>query len=268
MKAFISWSGDRSRAVADAIAPWLKKQIQALEPWISSGMQKGSRWPSEVGDQLEQSKAGVICLTRDNVDEPWILFEAGALSKTKGSRLFTLLLDMGPTDIAGPLALFQHTKAERDEVWKLVKDLNELVGSTGERVLAETELREMFDLLWPGLERQLATARGAKVAAPPRRSERELLEEILAIVRADQQHADSAILAANVLRNISAGSGGLGFPQGILGGSGSVTARPESHGILELAKTELQREGRATQPPATEQASGSAADRHEPKKGP
>ena len=47
MKVFISWSGERSRLVAQELGPWLKKVIQSVEPWISTDMERGIKWLAE-----------------------------------------------------------------------------------------------------------------------------------------------------------------------------------------------------------------------------
>src|SRR4051812_34315853 len=83
MLVFLSWSGQRSKAVAEELERWLRQVIQTVEPWISTDIDKGLRWGPELSDRLEGSKIGIICLTKDNLDTRWILFEAGALSKTK-----------------------------------------------------------------------------------------------------------------------------------------------------------------------------------------
>jgi hypothetical protein len=71
MKVFISWSGQRSAAVADALRYWLPKVIQALEPWMSADdIEKGTRWRSGLASELEQSSVGIICLTRENLNCP------------------------------------------------------------------------------------------------------------------------------------------------------------------------------------------------------
>lgn len=36
MKVFISWSGDRSRAIAEELRYWLPTIVQSLEPFIST----------------------------------------------------------------------------------------------------------------------------------------------------------------------------------------------------------------------------------------
>ena len=82
MKVFISWSGHRSGAVASALQLWIPRVIQFVRPWISSqSIDAGSRWSSEIAGALEETRLGVICLTSENLSSPWILFEAGALSK-------------------------------------------------------------------------------------------------------------------------------------------------------------------------------------------
>lgn len=83
MKVFISWSGARSKAVASKLREWLPDVIQNIEPWMSRhDIKAGERWDKELSGELNDSKFGIICLTSDNYDAPWILFEAGALSKT------------------------------------------------------------------------------------------------------------------------------------------------------------------------------------------
>jgi hypothetical protein len=83
MKVFISWSGPRSKAAAQALHQWLPDVIQSIEPWMSAeDIDAGARWGNEVTNELAQTRCGIICLTQDNLTAPWILFEAGALSKT------------------------------------------------------------------------------------------------------------------------------------------------------------------------------------------
>ena len=44
-------------------------------------IEKGARWENEISLRLAESDLGIICLTPDNLEEPWVLFEAGALAK-------------------------------------------------------------------------------------------------------------------------------------------------------------------------------------------
>src|SRR5688572_30100805 len=103
MQVFISWSGERSRMVAEALGAWLSQVIQAVDPWISLEIAKGTRWGAEVSARLELTRIGIVCLTPENRHADWLLFEAGAISKTKGAQLCTFLLDLRPADIEGPL---------------------------------------------------------------------------------------------------------------------------------------------------------------------
>jgi TIR domain len=128
MDVFLSWSGARSKAAAQPLEGWLPLVINAVEPWISAEMDKGTRWDDEISARLEKTKVGVICLTTDNLDEKWIHFEAGALSKSKDAYVCTLLIDIkNPGNVEYPLAKFQATKAEKDDVYRLVKTINKAV---------------------------------------------------------------------------------------------------------------------------------------------
>jgi hypothetical protein len=188
VKVFFSWSGDRSKAVAEGLGGWLAQVIQAVEPWISSGIEKGARWQSEIAERLDEAKVGIVCLTSGNLTAPWILFEAGALSKTKDSYVCTFLLDITRHgDVEPPLGQFQHTLFTREDVFKLVQTINEVVKTSGERSLNDKNLLAVFETFWPQLETLLTQIRNQKEAKPAPRQERDLLEEMLEILRNQEQ---------------------------------------------------------------------------------
>src|SRR5688572_16881222 len=104
MKVFISWSGARSYAVASALRDWLPSVIQALEPWMSAAdIQRGAQWPLQIATRLAECNVGIICLTPENLNEKWILFEAGALSKILDrAHVCTYLIALEATDLEWP----------------------------------------------------------------------------------------------------------------------------------------------------------------------
>lgn len=191
MKVFISWSGERSKAVAEALRYWLPNVIQALEPWMSADdIERGTRWRSGVASELEQSTIGIVCLTRENLDSTWIHFEAGALSKQQeNTYVCTLLLGLEPTDVREPLAQFQHTRAAKDDLRKLLSTINNTLGDSKR---SESQLSETFEVWWPRLEQRLADLPTSdnKTSAPVR-GDREILDEILEIVRGLRRGADA-----------------------------------------------------------------------------
>src|SRR5207244_2100425 len=88
MNQFISWSGPTSRDVAIALRGWLPKVLSTSEPWLSDeDIRKGTTWITELRKELEKSHAGIVCVTRENLSSPWLLFESGALSKTLDRHL-------------------------------------------------------------------------------------------------------------------------------------------------------------------------------------
>jgi hypothetical protein len=120
-------------------------------------------------------------LTPENLESPWILFEAGALSKQqKSSHVCTFLFDIEPVNIREPLAQFQATKAQKDDIEKLIQTINRACGDTG---LNEGKLRDTFDVWWPHLEKSLESIPLPSKEHTERRDTTEVLEEILELVR-------------------------------------------------------------------------------------
>lgn len=194
MDVFISWSGGRSRRAAEALRGWLPKVINAVKPWLSAtDIEKGSRWGTDVARRLEQARLGIICLTPGNLHADWILFEAGALSKTlQNTYVCPLLFDVQPAEVKGPLAQFQLTRAVREEVRQLLKTINSAL--VEDQSLPEVHLNEAFDLWWPKLEEQFLALPSEEEHPGPARPEREILEEILALVRT--QARSTAVVGA------------------------------------------------------------------------
>lgn len=182
MKVFISWSGSRSYAVALALRDWLPSVIQALQPWMSAAdIQRGAQWPTQIADRLAECNVGIICLTPENLNERWILFEAGALSKfLDRAYVCTYLVGVEPAELEWPLAMFQATVATQDSTRALVQTLN---GVLGDRGIEATRLNNIFDVWWPTLEQRFRELPVHDAVAAPERTSRALLEEILALVR-------------------------------------------------------------------------------------
>lgn len=184
MKVFVSWSGARSRAVAELISDWIKCVLQASQPWISTrDIDKGAIWFSEISDQLKDTAAGIVCLTQENKNKPWILFETGALAKgLSTNRVCTFLIDLKSSDIEDPLAQFNHTFPERSSMWGLTCSLNSCLDL---HRLDERILKQVFDTYWPQFESGFAEAlrRTPQEENVEPRSEESILSEILSHTR-------------------------------------------------------------------------------------
>lgn len=180
MKVFLSWSGQRSKEVANLLSDWLCCVIQASRPWISTrDLDRGSLWFGEINDQLKDTTVGIICLTQENKNRPWILFESGALAKgLSTSRVCTLLVDLEPKDIEDPLAQFNHTFPTQESVLGLVKTLNSTLGSNG---LDNRILEQVFFTYWPQFEERFRGVLANTEAQPPSkpRPKEDVLGEIL-----------------------------------------------------------------------------------------
>jgi hypothetical protein len=185
VRVFISWSGDTSLRVAEALRDWLPRVIQAARPWLSfADIEKGARWGTDIARELQETKVSILCLTPDNLSAPWLLFEAGALSKTlERTYVCPYLMGVNVTDLQGPLVQFQAAVANEQDTLRLVQTIN---GAQGEGALGGNLVADSFRMFWPELRDQLAAAQEAAAnrrPAVPVRTERDILEEILSLVR-------------------------------------------------------------------------------------
>jgi CxxC-x17-CxxC domain-containing protein len=194
MKLFLSWSGERSQAIAAALRDWLPKVIQAIHPWMSAvDIDRGARWSSDIAFELEQTRFGILCLTPENLSSPWIHFEAGALSKTLEKTLVCpYLFELEPADLKGPLVQFHAAKGNKEETWKLLLTINDVQDTP----LPKSTLDESFEVWWPKLEEKLTTLPCPQPQPKSERPEREILEEILELVRQQTRGLDARLYGA------------------------------------------------------------------------
>jgi hypothetical protein len=154
MRVFLSWSGQTSLQVARALQNWLPNVLPSVETWMSEeDITMGSRWAHALADELEQTKACVVCLTSDNLNSTWLHFEAGEVAKVVDqSFVCPYLKGIKKNELVGPLSLFQSAVADREDTLRLVRTLNE---STGGSELPAERLNKVFEVWWPHLEAEL-----------------------------------------------------------------------------------------------------------------
>ena len=114
---------------------------------------KGTRWAITLARELERINACIVCLTPDNLTSTWLHFEAGEAAKAlHDSLVCPYLLGVTRAAVPGPLAQFQAAIADRDDTFRLVRDLNRLLG---ERAVKPDTLRRIFDRSWIELDAEL-----------------------------------------------------------------------------------------------------------------
>lgn len=185
MQVFISWSGDKSRPVAKALSDWLPTVLAgAVNCFMSDqGIGRGDRGMNVIAGELEKRDFGIVVLTSENLNAPWIHFEAGALSKSLGAgKVAPLLLDITRADVDGPLSQFQSTLlTERDDFQQFVRDL-----ATHVPHILPSSVDALFDAKWPELEATITRAAGTD-SPKTTRSPESMLEEVLNRLRAMDQ---------------------------------------------------------------------------------
>ena len=193
MKVFLSWSGHKSHKIALVLRDWFPSVIQSIVPYVSSeDIDKGARWSTDIAKELEDSTFGILCVTKENINAPWLTFEAGALSKTiDKSFVCPFLYDIKRSEVNGPILHFQSTVLEKEDIKKLLKTMNT---ACGDDALPEQRLEKAFDVWYPTLEAELNKAKDLKgetveeeIQKTDNHHSSEILEEILELSRINQK---------------------------------------------------------------------------------
>lgn len=130
MKVFISWSGLVSKKVAKNLKATLEEifENQPFEAFVSDeDIPSGSDWYQIIKKELQNSDLGILCITKDNLNAPWINFEGGALSmQHKITNVIPLLINDDIDTTSSPFKNYHHVKLTSDYFKKMLKDIKKL----------------------------------------------------------------------------------------------------------------------------------------------
>jgi hypothetical protein len=184
---YLAWSGERSKQVALALHEALPMICNAFNPWMSEvDIALGTAWREEIAARLDEAQAAILCLTPENQDEPWVLFEAGAVAKARTkSRVIPYLFGLAARDLKPPLSDFQAATSALDkgQNLKMVRSLYKALPDAW-RVIDEKRMEASFALAWEGrLQPGLSEIPTTVPANPPPRRDGEVLDDVLSLVR-------------------------------------------------------------------------------------
>ena len=162
MKIFISQSGSLSKEVAIFLREELTNIIPDLAtPFVSDkDIQKGKLWRDELNKELIGTEVGIICLTKQNINSPWIHYEAGAISKSVNqleSSVWTLLIGLSPNEVVGPLSDFQHTKFIKEDFFMLIESIYAKHKKT-ETAISKDKVKSLFERSWDPIQQKITLA--------------------------------------------------------------------------------------------------------------
>ncbi len=184
--------------------------IQSIKPYVSSeDIDKGARWSSDIARELDESTFGIIIITPDNLDAPWLNFETGALSKTIDKAYVSpFLFRMKRSEVQGPLLQFQSTIYDKEDLGKLLATINNRLD--GNERLDENQIKKSFEVWWPQLQQVLDGIEEPKEAKNKKSHDDEkhqgqILEELLELTRTQQKilRSPELLLPADYLRFLS-----------------------------------------------------------------
>lgn len=239
MKVFLSWSGEPAKSIALAMRDLIDMLCKGVDPWVSAAdIQKGARWGAELAKELSTTNMGIIVLTPYNLKSDWLLFEAGALSKSvEDGHVHPLLVGVGTDKLPSPLSQFQATMFRHDDV----RDLLVRLASSTPKPGSQSDLYRRFDEQWPSVEKKVTAALelGASLATA------QAIDSSAAVQRAanSQKPEDVEDLALNadqmaILSYLAKSNGTMRSPADIADACGMNVERVKLR-LSELAQTDV-----------------------------
>jgi hypothetical protein len=149
----------------------------------------GTRWNERVAKALNESDFGIVCVTRANQHQPWLMFEAGALAKRlETAAVVPICVDIAPAEITGPLEAFQGRRLDEDGMRRLVHDMSK----TRDDPLPGDRVNKLFDGMWPDLKVAVDSVRDkTHIPTELKRDQRDMIEELVDRVRRIERNFDA-----------------------------------------------------------------------------
>jgi hypothetical protein len=181
MRIFMSWSGDRSRAIAEEFKSFLSKVLQQTETFISSqDIELGSLGQNRVLLEVNERRFGLIFITPENKKSEWIHYEAGGLIKDlEKDRVVPILFGIAKQNISPPLSQFQMIEFDKQQVFGLIKQIN----LATEKPVETTNLSEVFEAFFSKVEEKINSVIADSPEKVQPRTTEDILNELLQLSR-------------------------------------------------------------------------------------
>lgn len=196
MDLFLSWSTERSKKLASIFNKWVTKVIPQLDVYYSpDDIQPGERWSDSIKGGLKGNPMGIFFVVEENIVQPWLNFEAGAISNQVGNtNVIPLLHDIDPSRITGPLTQFQAISYSKEDLRRLINLIN--LNITDVRKIDQLILNDIFEKWYPDFERQYETFKKENPSPDVKEVSGTLdedgqLSEILSILRSMERNKDT-----------------------------------------------------------------------------
>jgi hypothetical protein len=126
----------------------LKTIVPDVEPFFSPEIYAGAIWGNVMAEAIRKSRFGILCITRENMLQPWLQFEAGALWRgaAETNAVCPLLLDVSKEELPDTFKVFQAKRFDKKDFKKLCEQLG------SETQFDPEQLRRNFKSVWPTLE--------------------------------------------------------------------------------------------------------------------
>jgi hypothetical protein len=147
---FLSWSGTLSGEIASYIKTDILDPLfeDFIEPFISSEIGVGNLFAPEILERLKKSDFGIVCITAENIEKPWVSFECGGLvNNGKKDNLYVILVDISVDMLKRlnqPLSEFQAVHLDKDGIVNLIRKISTSVLQV-ENSCYENRIHERWD---------------------------------------------------------------------------------------------------------------------------
>lgn len=157
---FLSWSGERSKKVAEEFQNLFKDVFDpVIDCFLSTrNIAPGARSLQILFDSLEKCNYGISFIDSENARAPWIQFEAGALSKMgEDSKVMILLLDNNTESLQGtPFSEFQYKLFNKEHIESIFDEIIKLCGQVSSRDTFLKRFENGWDLFFKNSNKILA----------------------------------------------------------------------------------------------------------------
>ena len=167
MKVYIGWSGETSKEIASILESWLPLMNPHIEAFSIVDVPTGAAWRYTFFKNLLVCDCAIFCFAQDNINSPWLLYEAGVVSGAE-KQIIPLLFDVPSSHLPDPLRFFQPIPFTKDRIWQMALTLNDLCGQDA---FSFQELAMKFDELYPTVEKMVEQVRDSRKKQPEQGTE-------------------------------------------------------------------------------------------------